>query len=114
MLIHVRPSASMTSWRGASGSGAATTACPRTRAARPDRGWGRLGIRTERVVRGRDRQIARHVGHGTRRDGRGFARASRLASDDVAVRQHLRSTVASAAGPYGYTISLGGSTAMAV
>ena len=30
------------------------------------------------------------------------------------MRKQLRSTVASAAGPYGYTISLGGSTAMAV
>src|SRR4051794_2046538 len=62
MLIQRRPSASMISWRGASGSGGAATACPRTRAARPKRGFGRLGIRTERGVRGRRGQIRRHRG----------------------------------------------------
>src|SRR3954454_9635185 len=67
MLIHRRPSASTISTRGASGS-AATMACPRTRAERPNRGLGRLGIGTERVVRV-DGHFRRHAPNDTPRPG---------------------------------------------
>src|SRR3954466_9142826 len=68
MLIHRRPSASTISTRGASGSGAATMLCPRTRAERPNRGVGRLGIGTQRVVRV-DGHVGRHGSKDTPRPG---------------------------------------------